>query len=297
MTAESPPPDLQLRDALGSFMTGVTIVTTRTADGENRGMTANSFSSVSLSPPLVSVCIGRRAGGFSAFADGGGFAVSVLAENQGDLAAVFSARSGDRFAHGKWREGFGGAILQNAAAWLDCEMRDKFDGGDHLILVGRVRDFSADSRPPLGFFRGRFFSPTLTREAVGATAVVGAIVENEIGEILLMEKNGAIALPTANRRDELSATLEKFGAAARLEFLFAVFENAGGGVSVFYRGESRGIKSQSGAHFFSADKIPWMQMDSAERSMLSRYLRERDGAKFGVYAGGYESGDIRSLAK
>ena len=89
MTAESPPPDLQLRDALGSFMTGVTIVTTRTADGENRGMTANSFSSVSLSPPLVSVCIGRRAGGFSAFADGGGFAVSVLAENQGDLAAFF----------------------------------------------------------------------------------------------------------------------------------------------------------------------------------------------------------------
>ena len=79
-------------------------------------------------------------------------------------------------------------------------MRDKFDGGDHLILVGRVRDFSADSRAPLGFFRGRFFSPTLTREAVGATAVVGAIVENEIGEILLMEKGGSIALPTANRR-------------------------------------------------------------------------------------------------
>ena len=250
MIADSPPPDLQLRDALGSFMTGVTIVTTRTADGENRGMTANSFSSVSLSPPLVSVCIGRRAGGFSAFADGGGFAVSVLAENQGDLAAVFSARSGDRFAHGKWRDGFGGAILQNAAAWLDCEMRDKFDGGDHLILVGRVRGFFRRFARPVGIFSRAIFLADFDSRSGRRDGDYRRDCGNEIGEILLMEKNGAIALPTANRRDELSATLDKFGAAARLEFLFAVFENAGGGVSVFYRGESRGIKSQSGAHFF-----------------------------------------------
>ena len=290
----------KLRAALGSFLTGVTIVTTRDADGAARGMTANSFSSVSLSPPLVSVCIGRRARSFPAFAAGGGFAVSVLADGHGELAAVFASGETDRFARGKWRNGRGGMILEDAMAWLDCDAHAQLDGGDHVILVGRVRDFGEAPRPPLGFFRGRFFAPMPEKEWGGPAATVGAIVENQDGEILLLDRGGAAALPSASGRRELSAALRRLGAAdARVEFLFAVFENASGGMSVFYRGEARTATTtaaEKGGNFFAAGDIPWARMDPAEESMLRRYLREREGARFGIYAGDSRSGDIRPLA-
>ena len=309
----------RLRAALGGFMTGVTIVTTRDADGQPRGMTANSFSSVSLSPPLVSICIGRGAGSFSAFAECDGFAVNVLSEEHGDLAAVFAARGVNRFASGKWREGRGGMILEDAVAWLDCESRAKYDGGDHLILVGCARDFGDAPRPPLGFFRGRFFTPGMERDlsaeaatengagrvgagrvgvGAGVGAGVGVVLENEDGDILLVEKNGAVSVPAAARRRGLERALEELGAeGARVEFLFAVFENTDGGVSVFYRGTARGTAAKNGGRFFSSDDIPWPRMSAAECAMLRRYLHERAGARFGVYAGDHQSGDVRPLAQ
>ena len=302
----SAPNHARLRAALGGFMTGVTIVTTRDQNGRDRGMTANSFSSVSLAPPLVSVCIGRGAGSFSAFAECGGFAVNVLSETQGELAAVFAARGVNRFASGEWRKGFGGMLLRDSVAWMDCETSAKHDGGDHLILVGHVRDFGDAPHPPLGFFRGRFVTSAVDdnnpqesstmRGAAGGK--VGAILENADGAILLAEKDGMFFVPATMRRRGLEQALADLGAAdARVEFLFAVFDNADGGVSVFHRGTTQSGAAKNGGRFFSSDEIPWPRMSAAECAMLRRYLRERAGAQFGVYAGDHQSGDVRPLAQ
>ena len=146
-----------LKRTFGAYPTGVTVVTTM-HDGAPLGFTANSFTSVSLDPPLVLVCHGSYATSHAAFRDAGGFAVNILAADQEALAMRFASRVEDRFAEIGWREGAGGALLDGAAAWLDCEMHATHEAGDHTILVGRVLDHHDSGRAGLLYSRGRFGS-------------------------------------------------------------------------------------------------------------------------------------------
>ncbi len=144
-----------LRDALGRFATGVTVVTTMTPDGP-LGMTVNSFASVSLEPPLVLWSPARRSSRFPAFEAASHFAVHVLCVAQRDLAVRF-AGTGDDFSGLDLSAGAGHApLLSGCAARLECRHAAGYDGGDHLIMVGEVLRFTEHDLPPLIYYRGRY---------------------------------------------------------------------------------------------------------------------------------------------
>lgn len=151
-----------LRDAFGAFMTGVTIVTTVSADGAPAGLTANSFTSVSLDPALLLVCLSGRSRTLPSIRASGGFAVNILAEGQRDLSNRFAGRSDDRFAGVDWTPGpRGGPILTGACGWFDCALHDEVAAGDHLVMIGKVEGFGLIGGKPLGYAKGDYFTPDL----------------------------------------------------------------------------------------------------------------------------------------
>ncbi|MFM0212688.1 flavin reductase family protein [Paraburkholderia sediminicola] len=147
----------QLRDVLGSFVTGVTVVTTRDAEGGMHGLTANSFSSVSLDPPLVLWSQATSAGSHSAFRDVERFTINILAEHQYDLANHFAARSPDKFSGIDYDLGVGALpLLRDCSAWLECKVVSRYPGGDHVIFVGSVESIRLGTRRPLAFGGGQY---------------------------------------------------------------------------------------------------------------------------------------------
>ena len=148
----------RFRRVMGSFPTGVTVVTSRGPDASPCGMTANSVASVSLDPLLVLVCLDRAASSHGCIIEGGAFAISVLSHEDEDLAR--------RFAKGRWRERFkgidlreevtGSPILARSLAWVDCRVKEVHEGGDHSIVVGEVVACDAREGEPLVFFRGGY---------------------------------------------------------------------------------------------------------------------------------------------
>jgi flavin reductase (DIM6/NTAB) family NADH-FMN oxidoreductase RutF len=147
-----------LRDALGSFATGVTVVTCVDPDGRPFGLTVNSFTSVSLDPPLLLVSISKRARCAAALAEAGHFAVNVLQTGQQPASIRFSTRDEDRFGATPWSTGETGApLLMESLGVFECERHAVHEGGDHLILVGKVIRASFDpNMDPLLYFRGRY---------------------------------------------------------------------------------------------------------------------------------------------
>lgn len=146
-----------LKRAFGAFPTGVTVVATAGEAGPV-GFTANSFTSVSLDPPLLLVCHGTHASSHAAFRAAGGFSVNVLAADQGDLARRFASRVPDRFEGVRWRSGAGGPLIDGTAAWFDCRTHSMHEAGDHTIMVGRVVDHGHEERDALAYWRGQFLS-------------------------------------------------------------------------------------------------------------------------------------------
>lgn len=151
----------RLREGFGEFMTGVTIVTTRDADDQPAGLTANSFSSLSLDPPLLLFSIGKDSNTFEAFQTDHGFVVHVLAEDQQELASTFATRDIDRFDGVDWLPGLEGLPrIEGCLAVFECSREHVYEGGDHLILVGRIERMAVGdrTRPALGYFRSRYVS-------------------------------------------------------------------------------------------------------------------------------------------
>ena len=146
-----------LRDAFGAFATGVTVVTGIAGDGTRVGLTANSFSSVSLDPPLLLVCPARTASALPALQASGRYAVNVLALDQQAVAERFTQRGLDRFDGAPWRDWHGLPVLDGACASFVCDLAAELDGGDHAILVGRVTALrTLPDAEPLLYVRGRY---------------------------------------------------------------------------------------------------------------------------------------------
>lgn len=147
-----------LRDALGTFATGVTVVTTLSPDGEPVGLTANSFTSVSLDPPLLLVCPARSATTTSALEVCEHFAINVLEVGQEQLSTLFATKGTDRFTDTgfeTWEHDV--PILRDSLASFECRKHALYDGGDHLILVGEItRARYATHGEPLLYFRSRY---------------------------------------------------------------------------------------------------------------------------------------------
>lgn len=301
----------ELRNVLGAFATGVTVVTTIGADGEPRGFTANSFTSVSLDPPLVLVCLARGAASLPAFRDAAGYAVNILAEDQRDVSRTFASRVEDRFAMVDWHRGpAGNPVFDGTSAWLDCTMHRTVEAGDHVILIGQVRGCGHAPLNPLGYCRGAYVTFGLEQKAVearGRKTAIGAILERD-GEILLVDDpaTGGLSLPSAETlgrpgsHDGLLDSLARLGVTADLSFLFAVFEETDKHrVSIHYRGKLLdGPGHGSGARLVPFDAIPWSRLPTdAVRSMLQRYVSERREDCFGIYVGDEVSGTVRTLSQ
>jgi flavin reductase (DIM6/NTAB) family NADH-FMN oxidoreductase RutF/DNA-binding MarR family transcriptional regulator len=144
------------RRALGHFSTGVTIITAE-ADGVRAGITANSFNSVSLDPPLVLWSVKKTSTSWPVFAASNSFAINVLASDQAQLASQFARSGTDKFKDVDWKPGATGApLLARVTAQFECVRRVEYEGGDHLIVVGEVTHFARYERRPLVFTQGRF---------------------------------------------------------------------------------------------------------------------------------------------
>lgn len=151
---------LAFRAALGMFATGVTIVTARDAAGGRIGLTANSFNSVSLAPPLVLWSLSRRAGALVAFSTGSHYAINILASDQRALADRFAVRSADQFEGVALRDGLCGApVIEGAVAVFECFNRSRYEEGDHVIFVGEVEHCEHRAgAAPLIFHGGRYYA-------------------------------------------------------------------------------------------------------------------------------------------
>lgn len=156
---------LTLRRALGAFATGVTVITTTDASGRPVGLTANSFTSVSMDPPLVLFCLDKRSASLNAFERSEAFAINVLSSQQQDISRRFASRAEDRFAATPWETWeLKVPIIQNAAASIECEKHSVVDAGDHLIFLGRIHHTWLDpQRAPLLYFQGGYQQVLLTR--------------------------------------------------------------------------------------------------------------------------------------
>jgi 3-hydroxy-9,10-secoandrosta-1,3,5(10)-triene-9,17-dione monooxygenase reductase component len=153
------PHERAMRDALGAYATGVTIVTTRAPNGLAVGVTSNSFASVSLDPALILWSLAKSALSRRAFEEASAFAVHVLAAQQEDLARRFARSGADKFSGLDLSDGHGGVpVLAGAAATFECRRAVTHDGGDHVIFIGEVRRFTHAGHAPLVFHGGAYKS-------------------------------------------------------------------------------------------------------------------------------------------
>lgn len=153
-------PDLEpraLRKAFGQFATGVTIVTMRAPSGQTVGLTVNSFSSLSIDPPLVLWSLAKRSPNLQLFREAPHFCINVLAEDQHQIASQFATPIKDKFAGVQVEPGLHGSpVLANAVAHFECSRHDVYEGGDHLIFLGKVEQFCIFDKRPLLFHGGSF---------------------------------------------------------------------------------------------------------------------------------------------
>lgn len=289
-----------LRDAFGCFMTGVTVVTSMNGD-EPLGFTANSFSSVSMDPPLLLVSIARTSRNFGHFTQGSGFAINVLAEGQKDVSGTFARPAEDRFAGIDWTRGpAGNPVLPGVSAWFDCARAQVVEAGDHVILIGEIKGFAASSEPGLGYYRGAYITPaqTATEVPAGPDVLIAAIVECAGHVLLIDDGKGGLRLPeTRVGRDGTRAALERLLAQTAPDAapgeIYAVYEGeAGGRQHIAFRCPALSTDAAQG-HFvpLAAEHLAGVS-DPATRSMLDRLAAESRLGNYGVYFGSHAEGQV-----
>lgn len=149
----------RFRDVLGRFASGVTIVTASTVEGPV-GFTCQSFTALSLDPPMIALAPSKQSTSWPRIAEAGSFCVNILHDGQVELGRTFAvsgAERADKFSGSSWHPGPSGApVLDGVLAWVDCELAMVHDAGDHEIVLGRVIDLGVGSGEPLLFYRGAF---------------------------------------------------------------------------------------------------------------------------------------------
>lgn len=298
-----------LRDAFGAFMTGVTVVTvvtTMDGEGDPIGFTANSFSSVSLDPPLLLVSIAKTSQNHAAFVQGTGFAINVLSETQKDVSNTFARPVPDRFAKLDWKAGPAGApVIAGVSAWFDCVLHQVVPAGDHDILIGRVTAFDANQRAGLGYYRGTYFTPSAATQAVdaGPDVVISAIIESA-GHILLVDDgHGGANLPATpvgrvGAQASLAEMIAGLGITAAPGFIYSFYEDTRSGQQniAFLCSPAEGRPTRGAFVPLSPTGISDVS-DPAVHVMLQRLARETEQGNFEVYIGNQDQGRVSSMAK
>src|SRR5262245_60795878 len=145
------------RQVMGNFATGITVVTTRNNHGDAYGLTVNSFTSVSLDPILVLVCLDNRLSGLQAFRDSKHFGVSILSDHQEDVSRMFAKKDSQRPASVYFEGKLGLPLIRNSVAVMECETVKIYEGGDHQIFLGKVQNSEVlQNDHPLLYFRGKY---------------------------------------------------------------------------------------------------------------------------------------------
>jgi flavin reductase (DIM6/NTAB) family NADH-FMN oxidoreductase RutF len=296
-----------LRDAFGAFMTGVTVVTAWDANGAPIGFTANSFTSVSLDPPLVLVCIAHTSRNHDALVAGHGFAVNILSESQKDVSNAFARPVEDRFAAVTWQRGpFGAPILDGVSAWFDCAMHRTVEGGDHTILIGRVEAFENRASPGLGYARGAYVTPTTEaatlQRGTGTTGlVVSALIEQSGAVLLVPDRVGNLTIPTIAVDDRsvaaaMETLLQSLDVQAEPGFVFSVFEDEAGAQRhiCFLCQTAASVRPDTRFRQLDPDCLAAIQ-NPAIRAMLTRFAAENSLGQFGFYFGNQTTGTVRPI--
>jgi flavin reductase (DIM6/NTAB) family NADH-FMN oxidoreductase RutF len=287
----------QLRAAFGRFLTGVTVVTTRAANGEAVGFTANSFTSVSLDPPLLLVCPGNHLSSFEVFRETRRFGISVLAEGQQDVSTLFATGTGDRFASTGWTAPKDDIpLITGRAAGFTCDLHERVEAGDHLILIGRVTHFDNAELPGLGYGPDGYFTQRSEREAEAPRTVrtrASALLENA-GDVMM---DAAHDLPTVDvppgqsPLQTLLNALEERGIMAALSVVYAVYDEPSHRRRIVFRGTVQ--TPQPGLEPVGIATLPDAPIaDAALKSLLTRFAREHEAQTFGLYVGDETEGHI-----
>lgn len=301
------------RDMLGSFMTGVTVVAANAADGSPRAFTANSFTSVSLDPPLVLVCLAKSSQSYDVFSRTQEFSVSILGDWQRDVSSIFATRGAAKEEALRALPVDGAPFVDGALAVMLCSRRDLIDAGDHVILLGAVTRFSTAAGQPLGFFKGGYVSFGLVErqlERLSSSLVVGGLLDVD-SRILLCRRSGspfweiprkavAQGQPHSKLLEGLFAGL---GVAAQSTFLYSLFqEEADRHTTLIFSMECAPTDlarpSDDGVEvgFFSEQEEPWKLVRGAmSEGLIQRFFRERAAGCFGVYYDTSDGGRVSPL--
>ena len=299
------PDPMLLRQAFGHFMTGVTVVTALDSEGAPVGFTANSFTSVSLNPPLLLVCPGRFLSSFPVFEGCDHFAVCVLAEDQEAVSNIFASFKGDRFAEVAWTANAQGVpLIDGAVARFSCRTAQRIEAGDHIVLIGEVLDVSQRDGRGLGYAGGKYFNLGLERAAAsgpkpGVLGMAGAIVEHA-GAVLLEETADGLRPPEvaldSNRqvRDAVKSRFETAGVPIALGAAFSIFDDSDSGLRhIYFEGSAKSPETGGLGRFHPIDDLARARFASdAHAAMLTRYADEYRTQSFGLYIGDESGGDI-----
>lgn len=290
-----------LRDAFGAFATGVTVVAANNAEGQPVGFTANSFTSVSLDPPMLLICIARTSRNFATMMATDNFSVSVLSKAQRDVSDIFARPAEDRFDRVDWRHGENGApVIAGVAAWFECDASQRVEAGDHVVILGRITAFGNSGDDGLGYVRGSYFTPAKTSSA--AAPLLSVVVEHDRSVFLLGD--GPFSLPgfepeSEDPVEELSRRIAGLtGLDVTAEGLFSVYSSdADGRRHVVYRARatsSSGAKpAPDSGRFVPLEEIPSCGFaTTATRDVMTRYAVERAQGRFSVYFGNEAGGDV-----
>ena len=301
------------RHALGAFPTGVTVVTTTDSNGDAIGFTANSFTSVSLEPRVILICIDKASINLQTFENGEAFAVNILSENQQQISTTFATPVEDRFSQIEWHlSPLGSPLIGKSVAWFDCLNDNCIDAGDHIILLGKVVDFHSSASTPLVFLRGNYVNLGLEQKILrtmesGTTQIsVGLIIECRKKIFLLEDEDGdRLILPTSSRLgsidddSSLLSNLQKIGLHVPEYYLFSVFENQTNKSSlIYYRARINEEVEVYNGKFYYFNELPLEKLqDNVVKTMLERYIGERELNAFGIYVGKEGKGRVERNKK
>jgi flavin reductase (DIM6/NTAB) family NADH-FMN oxidoreductase RutF len=302
-----------LRQILGKFLTGVTVVTTLDQHDIPVGFTANSFTSVSLDPPLVSVCLAQSAGLASVFRQAKSFAINILSSEQETVSNSFASKNEDRFAHIHWTEkSTGSPIIEGSAAWIDCKMNEQLPAGDHMILIGQIVNAEKTARHPLGYYQGQYCGIDLPDEALSIIeqrksihSTTGILADHDIRLLLVKQADGYYDVPRARASGNgadvgIDSAMAKLGLEVKEKVLFSVVEGRyHQRLSIYYRCTvvSSGPLPQ-GVEYFPLDELPLTRLSFPYLAgVLKRYAKEKETGQFAIYVGDEHQGFLENAAK
>ena len=289
----------KLRTAFGRFLTGVTVVTTRDADGPV-GFTANSFTSVSLDPPLLLVCPGRHLSKFDSFATARHFGISILSEGQQDISNLFASGKGDRFAKCTWENAVHDIpLISGRAAGFACAVEQHVSAGDHLVMIGRVLHFDDATLPGLGYGPDGYFARAQERAAARPSTrrtIVYGLLQSADG-IWLSARNTLPGIEVRADQSPLSALradLKARGVTARTTGVYSLWDDDAGTRHLVVRATVEGIAP--GLRLVEiAELKQLLSGDLAQDALLKRFALEHAQQAFGFYYGGVHAGDVLPL--